>query len=120
VRSEYTAIAPHLRAWKDRFTHAPGADDPELSDSPDLGSVFELQEKTDGACPGLDRIHCFCYPATLSHGAVSVDIPAISDGARRLANGIASLFYREDFEYHFARLEAYDDPELLGNEWTPA
>ena len=72
------------------------------------------------ACPGLDRIHCFCYPATLSHGAVSGDIPAISDGARRLANGIASLFYREDFEHPFARLEAYDDPELLGNEWVPA
>ena len=51
---------------------------------------------------------------------MSGDIPAISDGARRLANGIASLFYREDFEHHFARLEAYDDPELLGNEWTPA
>lgn len=120
VRPEYAAIAPHVRAWKDRFTPAPGADDTELADSPDLGPVFELQEKTTGACPGLDRIHCFCYPATLSHGAVSGDIPAISDGARRLANGIASLFYREDFEYHFARLEAYDDPELLGNEWTPA
>jgi len=120
VRPEYTAIAPHVRAWKDRFTPAPGADDTELADSPDLGPVFELQEKTAGACPGLDRIHCFCYPATLSHGAVSGDIPAISDGARRLANGIASLFYREDFEHHFARLEAYDDPELLGNEWTPA
>ncbi|MGJ7521003.1 NAD(P)-binding domain-containing protein [Variovorax sp. LT1P1] len=120
LRSEYTAIAPHVRAWKDRFTPLPGADDTELADSPDLGPVFELQEKTAGACPGLDRIHCFCYPATLSHGAVSGDIPAISDGARRLANGIASLFYREDFEHHFARLEAYDDPELLGNEWTPA
>lgn len=120
VRPEYAAIAPHVRAWKDRFTPTPGADDTELADSPDLGPVFELQEKTAGACPGLDRIHCFCYPATLSHGAVSGDIPAISDGARRLASGIASLFYREDFEHHFARLEAYDDPELLGNEWTPA
>lgn len=120
LRSEYAAIAPYVRAWKDRVTPAPGADDTELADSPDLGPVFELQEKTVGACPGLDRIHCFCYPATLSHGAVSGDIPAISDGARRLANGIASLFYREDFDHHFARLEAYDDPELLGNEWTPA
>lgn len=120
VRPEYAAIAPHVRAWKDRFTHAPGEADQELADSPDLGAVFELQEKTAGACPGLDRIHCFCYPATLSHGAVSGDIPAISEGARRLANGIASLFYREDFEHHFARLEAYDDPELLGDEWVPA
>ena len=120
ARPEYAAIAPHVRAWKDRFVPAPGQEDAELADSPDLGALFQLQEKTAGSCPGLDRIHCFCYPATLSHGAVSGDIPAISDGARRLASGMASLFYSEDFAYHFARLEAYDDPELLGNEWVPA
>jgi cation diffusion facilitator CzcD-associated flavoprotein CzcO len=120
ARPEYAAIAPHVRAWKDRFVPAPGQEDAELADSPDLGALFEFQEKRAGQCPGLDRIHCFCYPATLSHGAVSGDIPAISDGARRLAGGLASLFYSEDFAYHFARLEAYDDPELLGNEWVPA
>ncbi|AMM23213.1 flavin-containing monooxygenase [Variovorax sp. PAMC 28711] len=120
ARPEYAAIASHVRAWKDRFVPAPGQEDTELADSPDLGPLFELQEKTPGACPGLDRIHCFCYPATLSHGSVSGDIPAISEGARRLATGLASAFYREDFEHHYAKLEAYDDPELLGNEWVPA
>jgi hypothetical protein len=30
------------------------------------------------------------------------------------------LFYREDIAYHFARLQAYAEPELLGDEWTPA
>ena len=52
--------------------------------------------------------------------AVSGDIPAISDGARRLATGLAAAFYREDFDHHFAMLEAYADPELLGDEWVPA
>jgi cation diffusion facilitator CzcD-associated flavoprotein CzcO len=120
MRPEYAAIAPHVRSWNDRFTPAPGQGDLELADSPDLGPVFEFQEKAPGACPGLDRIHCFCYPATLSHGALSGDIPSISDGARRLAQGLASLLYAEDFEYHFARLEAFNEPELLGDEWTPA
>ena len=119
-RSEFAAIAPHVRAWADRYTPVAGEEDQELSDSPDLGPAFELQEKTAGACPGLDRIHCFCYPAALSHGTVSGDIPNISDGARRLSTGIASLFYREDFEQHYARLLAYDEPELLGDEWVPA
>ncbi len=119
-RPEYAAFADQVRAWKHR-DHMPGGEpDAELADSPDLGPVFEFQEREAGACPGLDRIHCFCYPATLSHGAVSGDIPAISDGARRLATGLASLFYREDFEHHFAALQAYDDPELLGDEWQPA
>jgi cation diffusion facilitator CzcD-associated flavoprotein CzcO len=83
-RPEFDAIAPHVRTWKDRFVPAPGDEDQELADSPDLGPVFEFQQRVAGACPGLDRIHCFCYPAALSHGTVSGDIPAISEGAKRL------------------------------------
>jgi cation diffusion facilitator CzcD-associated flavoprotein CzcO len=119
-RPEFDTIASHVRTWKDRFVPAPGDEDQELADSPDLGPVFEFRERAAGQCPGLDRIHCFCYPAALSHGTVSGDIPAISDGARRLASGMASLFYREDFEQHFANLEAYSEPELFGDEWVPA
>jgi cation diffusion facilitator CzcD-associated flavoprotein CzcO len=120
ARPEYASIAPHVRSWRDRFSPAAGQHDQELEDSPDLGPIFELREKFAGRCPGLDRIHCFCYPATLSHGAVSGDIPAISDGAQRLAVGIASLFYQEDFDYHYRKLEAYDLAELFGTEWVPA
>ena len=119
-RPEFAAIAPHIRAWRTRYTPPPGFEDQELSDSPDVGPVFELQEITTGACPGLDRIHCFCFPATLSHGALSGDIPSISEGARRLANGMAGLFYAEDIEQHFANLQAFSEPELQGDEWIPA
>lgn len=119
-KPEFAAFAPHVRSWGERYQSPPGEDDRELFDSPDLGPVFELREKSPGACPGLDRIHCFCYPAALSHGTVSGDIPAISDGARRLASGIAGLLYAEDVEQHFAALQAYAEPELLGDEWTPA
>jgi FAD-dependent urate hydroxylase len=119
-RPEYAGFAEQVRAWKHRHMPPAGQQDGELDDSPDLGPLFEFQPRTPGACPGLDRIHCFCYPATLSHGTVSGDIPAISEGARRLATGLAALFYREDFEHHLAALEAYADPELLGHEWTPA
>ena len=65
-------------------------------------------------------MHVFCYPAALTHGTVSGDIPAISDGAKRLAQGMVSLLYREDVEAHFENLKDYADPELLGDEWTPA
>ena len=118
-RPEYAAIAPHVRAWRDSYQPDAGDEDEELGDSPYLGPAFELQEKVAGICPGLDRIHCFCYPATISHGTVSGDIPSISDGARRLASGIASLFYREDVEAHFGTLQAFSEPEIFGDEWTP-
>jgi len=120
TRPEFAAFAPHTRFWRDRHAPRPGQEDRELSDSPDLGPAFEFQEKTPGACPGLSRIHCFCYPAALSHGTVSGDIPAISDGAGRLGRGIAALLYREDIELHYTALQAYAEPEVLGDEWVPA
>lgn len=120
LRPEFADIAPHVRLWNQRYQPATGQEDAELSASPDLGALFEFQEHTPGAQPGLDRIHCFCYPAALSHGTISGDIPAISDGARKLAQGLAALFYREDIEHHFAQLQAYAEPELDGTEWTAA
>jgi cation diffusion facilitator CzcD-associated flavoprotein CzcO len=119
-KPEFADFATQVRTWRHRYQPQPGEEDRELADSPDLGPVFEFQPTAPGTCPGLERIHCFCYPAALSHGTVSGDIPAISDGARRLATGLASLFYREDVEYHFAALKAYAEPELTGKEWTPA
>ena len=116
LRPEFADIAPHVKLWSSRFTPAAGNEDAELSASPDLGPLFEFQ----GDLPGIDHIHCFCYPAALSHGTVSGDIPAISDGARKLAQGLASLFYLGDIEQHFAKLQAYAEPELDGTEWTAA
>lgn len=120
ARAEFAAIAPHIRRWSDRYRPRPGEEDQELADSPDLGPVFEFQPRTPDACPGLSRVHCFCYPAALSHGTISGDIPAISDGARRLGQGIAALLYEEDVELHFAALQQYAEPELFGDEWQPA
>ncbi|MBS4669996.1 FAD-dependent oxidoreductase, partial [Klebsiella pneumoniae] len=111
-------IAPHILNWSDRYTPPAGEEDRELADSPYLGPVFEFQQKTPGSLPGLERIHCFCYPAAASQGTVSGDIPAISDGAYRLAQGIAALMYSEDVEYHYRNIQSYEEPELEGDEWT--
>ena len=119
-KPEFAAIAPHVRTWGERYQAPADEADPELHDSPDLGPLFEFQPKAASDCPGLERIHCFSYPAALSHGTISGDIPAISDGARQLASGLAGLLYREDVAQHYVHLQAYAEPELLGDEWTPA
>jgi hypothetical protein len=85
-----------------------------------LGTIFDLKEKNPGQCPGLERIHVFCYPAALSHGTISGDIPAISDGAKRLAQGIVSLFYKEDVADHFENIQNFAEPEIMGDEWNVA
>jgi cation diffusion facilitator CzcD-associated flavoprotein CzcO len=111
-------IAPHVRVWADRWVPEPGQEDAELAASPDLGRDFEFQPRDGHACPGLTRIHCFCYPAALSLGVITGDIPAISEGALQLAGGLAALLYAEDVQVHFARMQAYDEPEVLGDEWV--
>ncbi len=111
-------IAPHVRLWKHRYQPPAGDEDNELSASPDLGPAFEFQARAEAPYPGLDRVHCFCYPAALSLGVITGDIPAISEGALQLADRMAGLFYGEDIDFHFARMQAFAEPEVLGDEWT--
>ncbi|WP_337268443.1 NAD(P)/FAD-dependent oxidoreductase [Oryzifoliimicrobium ureilyticus] len=118
-RCELAAFEPSIRLWRDRFPTPPGMANPELEGSPDLGEAFEFLEKTPGSCPVLSKIHCFNFPATLSHGKLTGDIPAISEGADRLARGIVRSLFVEDRERHFENLQAFDTPELLGDEWAP-
>jgi FAD-dependent urate hydroxylase len=118
-RPEFSQLAEHIQFWKHHFTPEAGDADQELSDYPVLGPAFEFQALPDKALAGLSRLHCFCYPAVASHGQVSGDIPAVSDGAERLAKGIAALFYRENVAEHYKIMENYAEPELLGDEWNP-
>ncbi len=117
-RPELASVAPHIRLWRDRFPAPAGMANAELEGSPDLGGVFEFLETEPGACPALSKIHCFNFPATLSHGKLTGDIPAISEGADRLARGIVRSLFVADREQHFENLQAFDTPELLGDEWA--
>jgi FAD-dependent urate hydroxylase len=120
TRDEFAVIAPHVRRWRDRYTHPEGLFNEELASSPDLDRNFAFQPREPGALPALSRIHCFNHAASLSHGKVAGDIPAISDGAQRLARSIASMLFDADRERHYDSLLAFDKAELLGDEWTDA
>ncbi len=118
LRPEFAPFSSHIRVWGDRFQAPVDESDAELAGLPDLGNCFEFQEKTPGACPGLSQIHCFSYPAALSYGAVSGDIPAISEGSKRLAHALIGQLFNEDIELHFEAMRNYAEPELLGDEWV--
>lgn len=118
-RPEFAAIAPYIRSWSDgRYTPEMGRARASMLDAPDLGPAFEFREREPGSCPMLAQIHCFNDAAMLSHGKVSGDIPAVSAGAERLVRGIIAALFSEDVASHYARLVAYDIPELQGDEWT--
>ena len=119
LRPEFSPFAPHIKLWSDRYSAPAGQEDLELSQLPDLGPLFEFLERVPGSCPGLDRVHCFSYPAALTYGGVSGDIPAISEGAKRMAQGLAGQLFNDDIELHFEAMQAYAEPELQGDEWQP-
>jgi cation diffusion facilitator CzcD-associated flavoprotein CzcO len=87
---------------------------------PYLGGAFELR-----AAPGasaeqaqaLANIHLFNWGSTLSHGALAGDIPGLQIGARRLAAGVARQFFVQDADWHWQRLQALEEPELLPTRW---
>ncbi|MER5173045.1 NAD(P)/FAD-dependent oxidoreductase [Thioclava kandeliae] len=118
-RPELSELAAHIALWRDRgdFPTDLPADGP-LGQAPDLAPDFSFIEKSEGRCPALRRIHCFNDAAMLSMGKVSGDIPAVSVGARRLGEAIVAQFFTEDIDAQFARLQAYDKPELLGDEYS--
>ncbi len=120
-RPEFAAIAPYIRRWADgRYQPEMGQVRQNMLEAPDLGPGFEFRERIPGSCPILARIYCFNDAAMLTHGKVSGDIPAVSAGADRLVRAITASLFAEDVEQHYAALQAYDIPELQGDEWVDA
>ncbi|PJE33201.1 dihydropyrimidine dehydrogenase subunit A [Pseudooceanicola marinus] len=118
-RDEFSAFAPYIKTWKDGvYDPSMGKPIPFMTDAPYLGDAYEFLEKEPGSCPMLARIHCFNDAAMLSHGKLSGDIPAISAGADRLMRGIVAEMFSADVETHYQGLQAYDVPELQGDEWV--
>ena len=107
-------IADGIRRWRDVLPDRASAG--ELLDSPYLGAGFEFLPRSDPPLPGIEHLLCFNHAAMLSLGNLANDIPAVSEGADRLARHVATTFYLDDRATNLADLHAYDDPELLGNE----
>ena len=116
ARPELSAVAGRIRLWGDAGTPA----NAELAASPRLDAAYGFEALDAADTEFLSRLHCFNYHATLSHGKLSGDIPAVSEGATRLAHGIARAVFVEDKATHFAALVAFATPELRGDEWVDA
>ena len=118
ARSEFGETAGAIQLWRDVYAPPDDERNEELSLFPYLNGDFSFREWLPGTAPWLSRVHCFNYGATASLGKVSGDIPGVSEGAAWLAQSLAASLYAEDIEQHWAALQAYATPELLGDEWT--
>jgi cation diffusion facilitator CzcD-associated flavoprotein CzcO len=115
-RPELASLKPHVVLWGDRY-RPQGRTDYAQADHPYVGPAFEFLPREGGA-RWVNRIHCFNYAANMSHGPISGDIPAISIGAERVAQGITGALFAEDYECTWRRLNCWSNPELRGDEYA--
>lgn len=118
-RPEFAELAGRIRLWGDAYTAPPGMEHQGLASMPYLGPNFEFLPKSE-ADGQVSRLYCFAYPAVPSHGKITSGIPSISDGAARLAQGLARSIFVEDRQTHIDKFLAFDTPELFGDEWEDA
>lgn len=114
---ELRPLMDQIALWQDRLPPETVAEHPTLGRFPFLGPLFEFLAKEPGTAPYLKNLYCFNYGATMSHALISSDIPAISFGARRLAEGIAADFFIQDSETYLQQLKEYDTPEFNQDEF---
>src|SRR3546814_12807089 len=92
-------VADRISTRRRLVSPPPSQSTHEFLDFPDLGPVFELQPLEPGALDCVGRIHAFHFVAAHSHGNVSGDIPAVSDGANPPADDIAAYAFRGAFAF---------------------
>jgi len=117
LRPELSAMAGEMRLWRDAYTPPAEERDAALGLNPWLDEGFAFTERAPGSAPHLARLHCFNFAATLSHGKVTGDVPAISVGAQRLARAVCGRLLAADIGEHAARHAAFDEAEISGDEW---
>jgi cation diffusion facilitator CzcD-associated flavoprotein CzcO len=115
-RPEFVVLKPHVQLWGDHFS-PDGTADYAQAGHPYLGAHFEFLPR-EHALGWVNRIHCFNYAATMSHGPISGDIPAISIGAERTARGVVNGLFAEDHARTWQRLAGWSNPELRGDEYV--
>ena len=111
---EIACLAPEILHWRDRLPETGG----EWGECPYLAPDFSFLPRAGSRVEGLGRLHCFTHAAQLSLGNLANDIPVVSEGAGRLARGIAASLFLEDRDHHWCNLQNYEEPELLGDEWA--
>jgi len=109
---ELCTLYPEILLWGDVRVGRSLPYPPEFDRYPYLGPHFEFREKIANQAPYLNQIYCFNYAATLSHGQVSGDIPAISIGAERLAKGISADFLRNGYQDYLKDIQTCSHAEF--------
>lgn len=116
---ELSPLMDRIALWQDRMPPEIVQQHPTFGRFPYLGAHFEFLPKNPGEAPYLKNLHCFNYGATMSHGLLSSDIPAISIGGKRLAEGIAADFFVQDSDIYLEDLKQFQNEDFDQEQFFP-
>ena len=111
-RDELKAFRAATLTWRDRVGATIAATNQEAARFPYLGDAFQLQERVPGTAPSLANLHIFNWGATMSHGQLAGDIPGLTIGVNRLAQGIVRDLFATERGHFLASLHAHAEYEL--------
>src|SRR5262245_20125606 len=112
-RPEVASFRDAIEVWENRVSKAEVAKFPEEARFPYLGDAFQLR----GKHPDMNRVHVFNWGVTMSHGALSGDIPGIEIGARRLSQGIVRDLFLEDADEYWRLVQKHNEDEMKPTRW---
>lgn len=111
-------FSDHIQLWQDRPFNKTNAVNHKQVRFPYLGPHFQFLEKKPETASFLKNIYCFNWAATLSHALLSSDIPDISVGAARLAQGIAADFFTQEWPAYDRLLQNFHVLEFEEDKYS--
>jgi cation diffusion facilitator CzcD-associated flavoprotein CzcO len=108
---EFSAIAPYVALWGDRYRPPASEADPAAARFPYIGPHFELSEKHPGTMPALRHVHLFNTGAVVSTGIVAGGLNGMPWGIQRLIAGLSRDFYLAEVDNIFAEFAEYNEPD---------
>lgn len=103
-RPEFTAHAPFIALWRDRFQPEPAEAVEDALAYPYLGQGYELTERREGTAPYLSDVHVFNHAAVVSMGVGAATVTGLAFAASRLSTAIARDLYRAVAAEHVAAM----------------
>ncbi|MEP9350097.1 NAD(P)/FAD-dependent oxidoreductase [Xanthobacter sp. KR7-225] len=105
-------LLPHIETWGARVPPEEAARFPALARLPYLSADFQMTPTADGQAPEVGRIYLLSFGASLSHGALAGDLPAVRGSTTRAAGAIARELFVADYQAYRESMHRFNEAEL--------
>jgi cation diffusion facilitator CzcD-associated flavoprotein CzcO len=105
-------ILPHIETWGERVAPEEAARFPALARLPYLTPDFQLTAKAGVHAPEVANLYLLSFGASLSHGALAGDLPAVRATTTRAAAAIARELFVADFGTYRQSMRRFREAEL--------